>query len=142
VRQRQAHIARQPLHQAVLAAGEGIEIGVLQAVQAAGRHGRVKLDLLVFLFGLGLVAVGVLRRQRLAHAGSAFAGLCLAFGAGQQLRQQFCSHVRVAEIRVKQLAEHQSVLLAADHDGFHRRADILFLRQSDCNGGMRGQRDA
>jgi hypothetical protein len=141
--QREPDVARQPLDQPVLGARECVEVGVFQALQVARGHGRVELDLLVLFLRFGLVAEGLLRRQRLAHARSALARFRLALGAGQQLREQLLRDFRVAEIDVEQLAEHQPVLFAADQHRFHRSAHVLLALQAHgerCLGGERNAR--
>ena len=104
---------------------------MFEALQVAGRHGGVKLQLFVLWFRFGFFAVGFLRRQRFVHTRAAFVGCGFALGTWQELGQQFVGHIGVAEIGVKQFAEHQAVLLAADHHGFHGGRDILLLGQAD-----------
>ena len=95
---------------------------MLQTLNVAGRHGRVKVDFLVFLGWLGLLPEFFLRRQGFAHTRATLAGLGLSFGAGHELSQQLVSDFGVLKIHVKQLAEHAAVLFPADHDGFKRSA--------------------
>ena len=142
VRQRQPHVASELLHQAVFGTRERVEVGMLQAIHVARRHHRIELNFLIFLLRLGLLAKGILRRQGLAHARATLAGLGLALGAGQQLRQQLLRHLGVTEIGVKQLAKDDAILLAADHHGFQRRADVLLLVHADSNRRVRCQCDA
>ncbi len=122
LRQRQLDVTRQPLHQAVLGGRQGIEVSMLQALNVAGRHGGVKVKLLVFLRWLGLLAKLFLWRQRLAHARATFAGLGFTFSAGHELREQFVGDFRILKIHVKEFTKYQAVLLTADHDGFKRSA--------------------
>ena len=108
-----------------------------QALHIAGGHGGVEVDFLVFAGGFGLVAHLGLWRQGLTHAGAALAGLGLALGAGQHLRQQLVRHIRVAEKCIKQFAEDRAVLLTADQHGFQRGAEVIAVMQTHRHGGLR-----
>ena len=142
LRQGQGDIARQALDQAVFAGGQSVEVGVAQAVDVAGRHGRVKIHFLVFGFGLGLLGAHLGRRQGFSHAGPAFARFSLAFGAGQHLRQKLVAHVRVAEKGLKEFAKNCPVLLAADQHRLHGGAQVVPVAQADFQRRLRAQADA
>ena len=78
MRQGQFDVARQPFDQSVFGGRQRVEVGVLKALDVAGRHGRVKLDLPVFGARLSLLPKGFLRRQGFAHTRAALAGLGFA----------------------------------------------------------------
>ena len=141
-RQGQPDIARQALHQPVLAGAQGVEICVLEAMQMAGCHGGVEVDLVFLGLGLRVFAKGLLGRERLAHPGPAFAGLGLPIGAGQQLREQLVRHVGVTEKNLKQLSVYLPVLLAADEHCLQCGAQILSLLQPDRQRRIGRQRNA
>ena len=115
---------------------------MLEALLVAGRHGGVKVDLLVFLLGLDLLAKGLLRREGLAHPGTPLAGLGLALGAGQHLGQQLVGQVGVAKKGFEQLAKHLPVLLAADQHRLHRSRQVRSVIQADRQCGLSRQCNA
>ena len=136
LRQGQSNIPRQPLHQPVLGGRQRVEIRVAQALHIAGGHGGVEVHLLVFAGRFGLVAHLGLWREGLTHAGAALAGLGLALGAGQHLRQQLVRHVGVAEKCIEQFAKNRAVLLTADQHGFQRGAQVIAVMQTHRHGGL------
>ena len=137
----QRNVAGELLDQVVFGAAQGAEVRMLQGVEVAGRHGRVEIDLLVRLVGSG-AARQFRRGQRFTHAGSAFAGLGLALGAREQLRQQLVRHLRVAKIGVEQFAKDLPVLLAADHHGLEGGAQVTLVCDADQPRSLRRQCDA
>ena len=104
---------------------------MLEALLVAGRHGSIKVDFLVFLLGLDLLAKSLLRRQGLAHPWAPLAGLGLALGAWEQLCQQLVRQVGVAKKSFEQLAKHITVLLTANQHGLHRGGQVGPAVQTD-----------
>ena len=124
--QRQGNIACQPFHQTVLGDAQRVEVGVSQALRAAGGHHGVDVDLI-------FRRATLCQRRRsggkgFAHPRAALARLGAPFGAGQQLGEQLARDLRVAEEGVEQFAENGTVLFAADQHRLEGRAKIIAAR--------------
>jgi hypothetical protein len=119
-RQGQRNVARQALHQQVFAGRELVEVGRRRRCRSLAVMAASKSTFLSSSRG------GALREPHRAPAPRARAGgaggLGLGFRRWAASAPAASGHLGVAEVGVKQLAEHQAVLLAADQHGLQRGA--------------------
>ena len=119
------YLPNQAFDETVLAGGHRVEVRMLEALQIAGRHGGVKIQLFIWRGERSLVTCTV-RRQGLAHTRPLTRRLRHALGAGQHLGQQLVGDLRIAEEDVEHLPKDGTILLTTDQNGLQRPAYIEF----------------